>query len=601
MPEIIHVLSERVANQIAAGEVVQRPASALKELIENSLDAGADEILILSKEGGKTLIQVNDNGMGMIPKDAVRSFSRHATSKIIESDDLFRIRTMGFRGEALASIAAVSQVKMRSRHHEEEMGTLIRIEGSRLIEQIEDACPIGTSVEIRNLFYNIPARRSFLKSDFRELKHLITEIERISLSYPQVFFSFFHDGKEVLHLPKGSHLQRIMHLFGNSYAEKIVPVEESTDLLTINGYIGKPEFSKKGRNEQYFHLNGRFIRDPYLHHSLMTAYQDWIPLGQFPFYSLHLGVDPSKIDINVHPGKTEIKFVDEKIMYTLVQSAVKRSLGKFHLAPQIDFNAETGFSEMSVLSRNNPISIPKSYVNQNYNPFATKLESNHSTNFLVDFGSNEIEANNQIKDNELFDRETKFLEAREDLQIILQVQKEFVVTSLHSGLILIDQQAAHERILFERYLKTFSDQLTVIQQTLFPQSFTFSLQDTALLNSLLPDIRKLGFEIREFGSNSFILEGIPSDFSFTSSGPFLDDILSNFKENREIGNRSQQENLARSLSKKASIKAGKALNKDEMRLLIDELFACEYPSLSPRNKPTYITLSLNDIKKRFKE
>ncbi len=604
-PSIIHLLPERVANQIAAGEVVQRPASALKELIENSLDAGSDEIQIIIKDGGKSLIQVNDNGRGMTRQDALLSFSRHATSKIIDSEDLFQIQTLGFRGEALASIAAVAQVRMRTRHHEEEIGVEIRIEGSEIKEEQEISGPIGTSLEIKNLFFNIPARRSFLKSDIIELKHLISEVEKISLSYPKVMFSFINQGKEILHLPKGSLLQRIMHLFGTSYAEKIIPLQEATDLMTISGYVGKPEFSKKTRGEQYFHLNGRFIRDPYLHHAIMTVYQEWIPTGHFPFYSIHLTVDPTSVDVNVHPSKTEIKFLQDRLIYTLLQTAVKRSLGKFHLSPQIDFDAETGFSEMSVLGRNDPICIPQTQINYHYNPFKTEnLEEFQKPKFSTAYSLFQKREN-------LFNENGQGIQASNSPKgiaggivggpMVMQIQREFILTSIHSGLIVIDQQAAHERILYERYLQAFTNPVAVSQKNLFPQSHTFSTQDSILMDSLLPDVKMMGFDIREFGKNTFILEGMPTDLLFSESIPIIEEILLNFKENRDLGKMSQRENLAHILSKKASIKSGRELSHQEMCLLMDELFACEAPMFSPSLKPTYISIPLQEIKTRFKE
>ncbi len=644
MPEIIHLLSERVANQIAAGEVVQRPASALKELIENSIDAGADEIQILTKEGGKSLIQVIDNGIGMVPNDARLSFARHATSKILEAEDLFRIRTMGFRGEALASISAVSQVKMKTRKQEMETGFEIRVEGSSIIEELEITSPVGTSIEVRNLFFNIPARRNFLKSDLIELRYLIAEVEKISLNYPKIFFTFFHEGKELLHLPKGTYLQRIMHLFGNTYSEKVVPIEESTDILKISGFIGKPEYTKKTPGEQYFHLNGRFFKDRYLHHSLMNAYQEWIPAGHIPFYSIHLEVDPSKVDINVHPSKTEVKFQDEKSIYTLVQTAVKRSLGKFHLTPQIDFLGETGFEEMSVINRNLPINPPQSYVNPLYNPFLKEGQTK-SPNYIpnnehislkqVSYTDNQLsekdkilssdnsienslnsypynlkdlepdyfqeaeEAPSLFQEEDSLKREDRFIVKNQDKQAVFQIQKSFIVTSLFSGLIILDQQAAQERILYERYLKGYSGKIQASQQTLFPQTYTFSAQDSALVQSLLADIKTLGFEVREFGKNTYILEGIPTDLPFQGQTGIFEEILANYKENREIGKLNQRENLARSLSRRAAIRPGKWLSEEEMRLLIDELFACDSPNFSPSNKPTFITLNLSEIKKKF--
>ncbi len=637
MPEIIHLLSEKVANQIAAGEVVQRPSSAIKELIENALDAEATEIQILTKKGGKTLIQVIDNGKGMVESDAKLSFSRHATSKIRYSEDLFQIKTMGFRGEALASMAAVSQMRMKTRHRESNLGTEIRIEASKIMDCFPVAMNIGTNIELKNLFYNIPARRNFLKSDTLELKHILSEIEKIALTNPMVYFRFSHDEKEILHLPKGTPLQRIIHLFGHSYSEKVLPVEEFTDIVEIRGYIGKPEFVKKIRGEQFFYVNGRFIRNIYLHNAVMAAYKDWIAEGNMPFYSIHLNIDPSKIDINIHPSKTEVKFQEEQFIHKLVQTAVKKSLGKFHLSPQIDFDRETHFDDMSILSRGRPIQVPQIKFNPDFNPFQNSIPSSYHNNYSTEipksaevtfhtpglfdttpsmdhFNSKQerdshenLEIKNEsgekvesLHENQGLQEELPPLEHRN--KAVIQIQKEYILSSIHSGLILFDQQAMHERILFERYCKVFSSHIRSSQKTLFPKTYTVSAIDMVFMDEILPDMKSLGFEIRPFGKNTFILEGMPvENIHEEPLTDLLEEIISYYRDNKESGRITVQENLSKALAKKMSIKSGRTLTLTEMLNLIDELFACQSPMRSPSGKPTYITISQSEIKKKFKE
>ena len=382
MSDIIRVLPDSIANQIAAGEVVQRPASAVKELIENAIDAGADKVQLIVKDAGKSLLQVIDNGCGMSVTDARMCFERHATSKIRKAEDLFAIRTMGFRGEAMASIAAIAQVELKTRRHEDELGTCICIEGSEVVSQEHVSSPAGTSISVKNLFYNTPARRNFLKGNPVEMRHIIDEFQRVALAHPEIFFTLHHDGNEVFHLPKGSLKQRIVHLFGNTYNQKLVPVEEETTIIDLKGYIGKPEFAKKTRGEQFFFVNNRFIKDPYLNHAVLTAYEELLPSDSYPLYALFIEIDPSKIDINVHPTKTEIKYQDEKALYAIIRSAVKRSLGKYNITPTLDFNQETGFSHMITQKAPEDIVPPQISFNPNFNPFDDGSKKTRELPFL---------------------------------------------------------------------------------------------------------------------------------------------------------------------------------------------------------------------------
>ncbi|HEY0897729.1 MAG TPA: DNA mismatch repair endonuclease MutL, partial [Sphingobacteriaceae bacterium] len=386
MPDIIQLLPDAVANQIAAGEVVQRPASAVKELIENAIDAGADKIQLIVKDAGKTLLQVIDNGCGMSLTDARMCFERHATSKIRKAEDLFAIRTMGFRGEAMASIGAIAQVELRTRRHEDELGTCLQVEGSEVIRQEPVSSPAGTSISVKNLFFNTPARRNFLKGNSVEMRHILDEFQRVALAHPEIFFTLHHDGNEVFHLTPGSLKQRIVHLFGNAYNQKLVPVEEDTSIIQLKGYVGKPEFAKKTRGEQFFFVNNRFIRDPYLNHAVLTAFEELLPADSFPLYVLFIDIDPAKIDINVHPTKTEIKYQDEKAIYAIIRSAVKRSLGRYNITPTLDFNQETGFSGMITQKAQEDIVPPQIAFNPDFNPFKSDGQKEREIPYLRNLG-----------------------------------------------------------------------------------------------------------------------------------------------------------------------------------------------------------------------
>ena len=620
MFDIIQLLPDSVANQIAAGEVVQRPASAVKELIENAVDSGADKIQLLIKDAGKSSIQVIDNGCGMSVTDARMCFERHATSKIRKAEDLFAIRTMGFRGEAMASIAAIAQVELKSRRHEDELGTCIRIEASEVISQEPVSAVPGTSISVKNLFYNIPARRNFLKGNSVEMRHIIDEFQRVALANPEIFFTLHHDGNEVFHLPKGSLKQRIIHLFGNAYNQKLVPVEEDTSIIQLKGYVGKPEFAKKTRGEQFFFVNNRFIKDAYLNHAVLSAFQEVLQPDSFPLYVLFIEIDPSKIDINVHPTKTEIKYQDEKAIYAIIRSAVKRSLGKYNISPTLDFNQETGFSQMITQKAPEDIVPPQISFNPDFNPFATDLKPNREIPFLRNTGEprKEVPQNwgalYEIVQTENPQQEQFALGGNREIALgsqpvqklgekqIFQLHNRFIISQIKSGFMLIDQQAAHERILYERFLEQLENRQGASQQSLFPQTVSLSASDFELVRELLPDIQALGFQIREFGRNTVVVEGIPADLGNNiSEVDMLEHLIEGFKNNLSDLKVSKRDNLARSLARNASIKTGTSLTALEMNLMIDELFACQMPNASLNGKPVIVTITLDELIQKFEK
>jgi DNA mismatch repair protein MutL len=617
LSDIIQLLPDSVANQIAAGEVVQRPASALKELIENAIDSGADKVQILIKDAGKSLIQVIDNGCGMSMTDARMCFERHATSKIRKAEDLFAIRTMGFRGEAMASIAAIAQVELKTRRHEDELGTCIRIEGSEIISQEPVSTMPGTSISVKNLFYNTPARRNFLKGNPVEIRHINDEFQRVALANPEIFFTLHHDGNEVFHLPKGSLKQRIIHLFGNAYNQKLVPVEETTSIIELKGYIGKPEFAKKTRGEQFFFVNNRFIKDPYLNHAVLNAFEEVLSTDSYPLYVLFIDIDPAKIDINVHPTKTEIKYQDEKAIYAIIRSAVKRSLGRYNISPTLDFNQETGFSQMISHKAPEDIVPPAISFNPDFNPFSNERKERE-----IPFLRNNQEERKTISKNwgslyEIVDPEAHQsgleLDTNRQVEIenkvlkgvgkqIFQLHNRFIISQIKSGFMLIDQQAAHERILFERFLQHLESRQGASQQSLFPQTVTLNSVDFELVKELLNDIQSLGFQIREFGKNTLIIEGVPADIGTNINElEILEHLLEGFKNNQSALKLNKRESLARALARNTAIKSGQQLSPEEMNALIDELFACEMPNISLSGKPVISTFTLEELLQRFEK
>jgi DNA mismatch repair protein MutL len=615
MPDIIHLLPDSVANQIAAGEVVQRPASAVKELMENALDAGGTNIKLHVKDAGKTLIQVIDNGCGMSETDARMSFERHATSKIKKADDLYAIRTMGFRGEALASIAAIAQVELKTKRIGDEVGVQIIIEGSELKSQEACTCPDGTSIAVKNLFFNVPARRNFLKNNSVELRHIIDEFQRVAVPNPHIAFSLHHNSTEIFHLEKGSLKQRLISIFGNSYNTRLVPVEENTSIVNIKGFIIKPEFAKKTRGEQFFFLNKRFIKNAYLHHAVQTAFEELLPKDSYASYFLLLEVDPKTIDINIHPTKTEVKFEDEKAVYAFLRSAVKKSLGQFNITPSIDFNQESHLYNMPLKPADGIVKQPTIKVNPDYNPFKTETskgykpnerELSNRSNWEKMYtkhtnGQPQLEIKKEEETQHIIDADwdSEFHESTKKLTY--QLHNKYILSHIKTGFIVIDQQGAHERILYERTLEAFEKNQSATQQELFPKTIELNAADYALVKELQEEIKGLGFDIREFGKNTFVIHGVPAATAQYESSTLLEGLLENYKQNQQELKLNKRENIVRSMARNMSVKAGKALTQEEMNNLIDELFACKMPYSTPGGKPTVATFSMEELDKRFRK
>ena len=611
MPDIIHLLPEQVANQIAAGEVVQRPASAVKEMLENAIDAGATKIQLIIKDAGKTLIQVIDNGSGMSLTDARMCFERHATSKVRKAEDLFAIRTMGFRGEAMASIAAIAQVELKTKLHDQELGTLIRIEGGTIVDQEPVAAAAGTSISVKNLFFNTPARRNFLKSNSAEMRHILDEFHRVTLPNPHIAFTLHQDGLELFRLPAASLKQRIVHLFGNNYNERLIPVEEETSILNLSGFIGKPSFAKKTRGDQFFFVNNRFIKDSYLNHAIMKAYQDLLPEDTFPLYVLFIDMDPASIDINVHPTKTEIKYLDERSVYAIIHSAIKRSLGRFNISPSLDFNQETGFSNMITAKKPEDIVPPSISFNPNFNPFESqnstpKYNSGGGFNSSTRLGGKDdwselykIQEQASAQQPELILPEEPIDEAPK--KQLMQVHNKYIISQIKSGVMVIDQQGAHERVLYEKFLAHLDNQQGASQQLLFPQTVTVSTADYELVEELLTDIHQLGFQVRSFGKNTLVIEGVPSDIgnSHIEATHLFEQLIQGFKDSQQELKLDKRSSLARSLARNSAIKTGTKLSFEEMHTLIEQLFTCKMPNFSVSGKPIIQTITIPEIDKRF--
>lgn len=611
MPDVIRLLPDSVANQIAAGEVVQRPASVVKELLENAIDAGSSHIKLIVKESGKTLIQVIDDGAGMSETDARMSFERHATSKIQKAEDIFLIKTKGFRGEALASIAAVAQVELKSKTEDSELGTCIRIEGSRLTSQDYCNTPTGTKIEVKNLFFNIPARRNFLKSNNVELRHIIDEFERVALAHPSVNFSFINNQSELFDLPEASLRQRIVHVFGSKYNEKLVPVDEETPILKITGFVGKPEFSKKTRGEQFFFANNRYIRNGYLHKAVCNAFEGLINEGSHPSYFLFLEIDPARIDVNIHPTKTEIKFDDERAIHTIIRTSVKHALGQYNIAPSLDFDSDANF--VPPMKKGQSVSLPGVTIDPHFNPFEDKAPVSGSAkkaplqsreNFAIEpRGSKDWE---KLYENlpDITDREEKqeSLEMDQELhqrKTYSQIGRKYILTNHGDGLIVIHLQRAHERILYEKLFQSLENKNVPSQQLLFPQNVSFTQSDFQLIQNLLPSLREVGFDIDEFGKNEVIVNGIPLYLDSNLVEHALEQLLEDEKDHKSRAGENTHQAMATALARVSAIKTGTRLSQEEMSGLIDELFACRSPYVSISGKPVVVNLNLEDIDKSF--
>jgi len=610
MSDLIRLLPDSVANQIAAGEVIQRPASAVKELLENSIDSGATEIKIIIKDAGKTLIQIIDNGCGMSETDARMCFERHATSKIKKVNDLFAIRTMGFRGEALASIAAIAQVELKTKRIEDELATYLVIEGSVVKSQSACSAPNGTSIAIKNLFFNVPARRNFLKSNPIETKHIFDELYRIAIAHPQISFVLYDNNNVRFDLAKANLKQRIANVLSKNYSDKLVPLEQSTDVISISGFIGKPESAKKTRGEQFFFVNNRFIKHPYLNHAVDNAFDELIPEGFHPSYFIFFDINPQKIDINIHPTKTEVNFQDNKVIYNILKSTVKQSLGKFSLTPTIDFNVERSF-DYKPPPKDYPVKQPEIKVNPDYNPFDnkplterersnkenwTKLYQNTDNNFSDFPKSQTIETTSS--EQQLISKEKENIGSCNNL---FQLSNRFILANVESGLMLIDKQLAHERILYDKYFEMLKTQKNISQQELFPQTIEFNPSDAELFVELKDEIKLLGFDINEFGPNTFIVNGVPADLPHENVKDLLEGILENYKKNLIENILDKRINLLRSLAKKISVKHWQTLKKEEMQVLVEELFKCSIPETSPSGKRIIKIISIDELSNIFKE
>lgn len=591
MEDIIQVLPDRVANQIAAGEVVQRPASIVKELLENSIDADASQIQLIVQDAGRTLVQVVDNGKGMSPTDARLSFERHATSKIRNAEELFHIQTKGFRGEALASIAAVAHVELKTKRALDEIGTSISIAGSDVKSQVPDSTPDGTSLSVKNLFYNIPARRNFLKGDKVELKHIIDEFERVALAHPSIGFSFHHNQQELFRLRPDGLRKRIVDIFGPKFNEKLVPTEEETDVVGISGFVGKPDFAKKTRGEQFFFVNNRFIRHPYLHHAVQSAFEGLLAPGYHPSYFLFLQIDPARIDVNIHPTKTEIKFDDDRTIYAILRSAVKKSLGQYSIAPSLDFDRETSFDDIP-LKPDGPVRAPSIEVDPSFNPFKSSPKSERK---------NPYDWTEAYRFDEQKEENTKELgfEGNEKTTIAYQLHNKYILTHIKTGFMVIDQNRAHQRVLFEQFLRRLENQSSLSQQLLFEQTFELSGGDRSILSSLETQLNSLGFDIEPFGPQTVVIRGIPAGIKETNACAVLEQIIEDAKHHRDDLTSGNLDTLAKFMARNMAVKSGVRLEKEEMHQLVDELFACEQPYAAPNGKTTLITLTLEELDKRF--
>lgn len=616
MTDIIQLLPDHVANQIAAGEVVQRPASVVKELLENAIDAQSTSIKLVVKDAGKTLIQVIDDGIGMSTTDARLCFERHATSKIKSADDLFNLHTKGFRGEALASIAAIAHVDMKTKTVDAEIGTKITIEGSEVTEQEPAVVAKGTTISVKNLFYNIPARRNFLKSNTVETRHIIDEFHRVALAHPQIEFSMIHNGSDVFKLPISNNRQRIVNIFGSKMNEKLVPVSEETEILKVEGFVIKPEFAKKSRGEQFFFVNNRFIKSAYLHHAVNAAFEGLLKEGAHPGYFLFLDVDTKSIDINIHPTKTEIKFDDEHAIYAMLRATVKHSLGQFSIAPVLDFNKDTGFDTPYEYSKKQP-TAPTIEVDKSFNPFQDepkqknitfpfKREAKKSTaswqslytgleseSTIVD-QTESIEFESEEVTGTLFENDQE-----ENLRVTFQLQNKYIISPIKSGMLVIHQNLAHQRILYEELLKNITVQEAVSQQLLFPLQLSFSNPDVVLIEDLKEQLEHTGFVFSQIKDGTVEISGIPVSISESQVETVLSQLVTDIKEEVPDAGFSQNDLLAKSMAKSMAVKTGTALKQEAQLHLVHQLFACKEPSVSPGNRPVLITLDANDFDKKF--
>jgi DNA mismatch repair protein MutL len=615
---LIQLLPEHIANQIAAGEVIQRPASAVKELLENAADAGATRIQLVVTDAGKSLIQVIDNGRGMSETDARMAFERHATSKIRQIDDLFRINTMGFRGEALASIAAVAQVELKTRRADDELGTHLEMEYSKVVFQEPCSCPAGTQISMKNLFFSVPARRNFLKNNAVEMRHIIDEFMRVALAFPGIAFSLQSNGQEVFHLEPGNTRQRIVQLLGNTYQSKLVSVTEDTDYMNVRGYVGKPETARKTRGDQYFFVNNRFIKSAYLNHAVNTAFENLLPKDSYPTYILYIDVDPSQVDINVHPTKQEIKFEDEKIIYAFVQAAVKHALAQFSVAPSLDFSLNPDIQQLDAIQR--PATQEEQQMT-GQSPLFQAFSKKNQAHFIEKSGESSLGhwkefyrpaaevpvTQSTAKDNTaaLWEKEKQQEQpVAKGVQIIydtpmVQLHHTYIIATTVDGFLILHQQLAHERILYEKYSQAAHGRQMATQKSLFPVVLSPGEADAALLMELLPDLAQIGYQIERNDQQEFVIQGIPADVLAGNEKNAIELLLEQFKHFSSEVQFSKREKLIRCMARQQAIKAGRALAPKEMTQLTEELFACGSPNVSPSGAATYLSFSGDYLTRMF--
>lgn len=602
MSDIIQLLPDSVANQIAAGEVIQRPASVVKELVENSIDAGASSIIVRVKDAGKTYIQIIDNGRGMSDNDTRLCFERHATSKISDANDLFAIRTMGFRGEALASIAAVAEVSVKSKNAENELGTHVRISGSRIASQEKDGTPTGTNITVKNLFFNVPARRKFLKTDQTELRHIITEFNHTALAYPDIEFQLIHNNAQIFNLPAGKLKARIAGIFGKQIVQNLINLETETSIVRISGFIGKPEYAKKTYGEQFLFVNQRFMRHPYFNKAIMKAYDEILPPDHFPSYFLFFETDPASIDINIHPTKTEIKFEDERSIWQILQAATREAIGKHNLSPSLDFSRE-GVIDIPTLKKDQDIAMPRENINPTFNPFENESGSQgHRDPGRKDAHRDwqklyDSRNNSDLSPGLGFD-ESDHKEAAPETRY-LQLKGKYILTPVKSGLMVIDQRRAHIRILYEQNLATLQKDSVNAQNTLFPETIELNPNDYKLCLDLVDDIGMLGFEIRDFGQNCVIVHSIPANTAIPDIKSVIETLLEQYKNFESEMKLDQHEKIARSTAIASAINYGKQLDNKEMREIVDQLFACSNPNTTPGGKVILNIVKLEDFEKHL--
>lgn len=613
MADIIRLLPDSVANQIAAGEVIQRPASVIKELVENAVDAGADTIKIIIKDAGRTLIQVIDNGSGMSETDARLSFERHATSKIHVADDLFEICTKGFRGEALASIASIAHVTLKTCQPGNELGTQLIVSGSVVESQEPVVCPVGSNFLVKNLFYNVPARRKFLKSNTAEFKHIITEFQRIVLAHPEIEFSLYHNDDTVFQLPQTNLRQRLIHVFGKQLNQNLNRLENSTSLASISGYVGKPDLARKTSGEQYFFINQRYMRHPYFHRAVMNAYEGLLPGNCYPSYFIYFDVDPHTIDVNIHPTKTEIKFENEQALFMIITASVKEALGKSNSVPSIDFDTH-GVIEIPHLRKDIEVTIPEIPIDYSFNPFNTKEEQKSKSKSFQQpvyqkenalsgweklYGEAEtfIHPEVQITESGLFDQMPETNNERQANNDYLQLKAKYILTSVKSGLMIIDQKKAHVRILFEQYIRNMAMNRSVCQRSLFPAKIDLNNNDYLTVQQIMDDLNSIGFDISDLGSNSVLINGVPGTGADQSPEQLLDLLIEEYKQTENTVKGTIRERIAQSLAAASAISYGKVLGQEEMQHLVDELFACENPNYTPTGKKIMSILNLDEFEK----